>query len=76
MHLGLFRFAAEIEVRFHAEPILRLDDFQDFRGYALCRFVKAVWSASAVGQQDAKENCRGTTGIHRQRVPDPHDVRS
>ena len=39
----VFGFAAKIEVRLHAEPILRLDDFQDFCG-GLCRFVKAVRS--------------------------------
>ena len=27
MQLGLLGFAAKIEVRFHAEPLLRLDDF-------------------------------------------------
>src|SRR5262245_16552749 len=76
MQLGLLGFAAKIEVRFQAEPLLRLDDFQNLCGYPFCRFVKAICSTGVVGKQDAKEDCCGTSGVDRQRVPDPYDVGS
>jgi hypothetical protein len=53
MQLGLLGFAAEIEVRFYVEPLPRLDDFQDSRSYPFRRFVEAVWSAGAIGKQNA-----------------------
>jgi hypothetical protein len=69
VQLGLLGFAAKIEVGFHAELFLRLDDLQNCRCYPLRRLVAVFRSAGAIGKQHAKEDCRGTGGVACQRIP-------